>query len=95
MRLLKKGQKGFWKLIFSRTGIVTVVLLIQIVLMLGIFLEFQEFQAHFIGLYTVISVFMVLLLFNTREDPSVKLTWLVVILLLPVAGSLFYLFTKS
>ena len=95
VRLLKQGQKSFWKVIFSRTGIVTLVLLIQIVLMLGIFLEFQEFQAHFIGLYTVISVFMVLLLFNTREDPSVKLTWLVVIMLLPVAGSLFYLFTKS
>lgn len=95
VRLLKKGQKGFWKLIFSRTGVVTLVLLAQILLMVWVFLAFQEFQAHFMGVYILFSIFMVLLLFNTREAPAMKLTWLVVIMVLPIAGSLFYLFTRS
>ena len=95
MRLLQKGQKGFWKLIFSRTGVVTLVLLAQILLMVWVFLAFQEFQAHFMGVYILFSIFMVLYLFNSREAPDVKLTWLVVIMVLPIAGSLFYLFTRS
>ena len=95
MRLLKKGQKGFWKLIFSRTGVITLVLVIQIALMIWGFLAFQEFQTHFMGLYILGSIFMVLFLFNTREAPAMKLTWLVVIMVLPIAGSLFYLFTRS
>ena len=94
-RLLKQGQKGFWKLIFSRTGVITLVLLAQIVLMLMSMLAFQEFQTHFMVVYVLFSIFMVLFLFNTREAPSVKLTWLVVIMVLPIAGSLLYLFTRS
>lgn len=94
-RLLKQGQKGFWKLIFSRTGVITLVLLAQILLMVWALLAFQEFQAHFMGVYILFSIFMVLYLFNTRESPSVKLTWLVVIMVLPIAGSLLYLFTRS
>ena len=95
IRLLKKGQKGFWKLIFSRTGVVTLVLMVQIVLLLWGFWAFEEHFPHVVGLYTAFSIFMVLLLFSSREEPTVKLTWLVVIMVAPVAGSLFYLFTKS
>ena len=95
IRLLKKGQKGFWKLIFSRTGIITLVLLTQIVLLLAIFLGFQEFMPQFIGVYGFFTVFMVLLLFSSNMEPTMKLTWLVVMMAAPVAGSLFYLFTKS
>lgn len=95
VQLLEQGQKGFQKLIISRTGVVTLVLVAQIVLLLWGFLAFQEFQAQFMGIYILFSIFMVLLLFNTREEPTVKLTWLVVIMVVPIAGSLFYLFTKS
>ena len=94
-RLLRQGQKGFWKLIFSRTGVITLVLLAQIVLMVWALLAYQEFQAHFMGVYILFSIFMVLYLFSTRQSPSVKLTWLVVIMVLPIAGSLLYLFTRS
>ena len=93
--LLQQGQKGFWKLIFSRTGVITLVLLAQILLMLMSMLAFQEFQTHFMVVYVLFSIFMVLYLFNTRESPSMKLTWLVVIMVLPIAGSLLYLFTRS
>lgn len=95
IHLLKKGQKGFLRLIFGRTGIVTLVLVAQIGLLLAGFLKFQEFVPHFMGLYIVFSVFMVMLLFNSRSEPTMKLTWLVVISAAPVAGSLFYLFTRS
>lgn len=95
MRLLKKGQKGFWKLIFGRTGVVSLVLLAQIVLMFWGFFKVQRFQAHFMGIYLLFSILMVLALFNSREEPTVKLTWLVVIMVAPVAGALFYWFTKS
>ena len=95
IRLLDQGRKRLIRLVFSRTGLITALLLLQIAMMLAGFLEFQEFLPHFMGLYILFSVFMVLYLFNTECEPTVKLTWLVVIMLAPVAGSLFYLFTKS
>ncbi len=95
IRLLRQGQKGILRAVFSRTGIVTLLLLIQIVLMMGLFLRFQQFLAHYVGLYLVVIVTMVRFLFNSDDDPTVKLTWLVLFAVLPIAGSLFYLFTKS
>lgn len=38
---------------------------------------------------------MVLYLLNSRLDPSAKITWLVVIMLLPVFGALLFWYTQS
>ncbi len=95
LRLLKRGQKSIWRLLISRTGVVTLVLAFQIVLLVGLMLRFQEFLAHYVGVYLLVTIVMVRSLFNSRENPTVKMTWLVVLAVFPIAGAMFYVFTKS
>ena len=54
--LLKKGQKGIMHAIFSRMGVIMVLLVVQILILFGIFQWFKEFLPHIWGgtiLFTV------------------------------------------
>ena len=93
--LLKKGQKGLIHAIFSRLGIILVLLAVQVLMLLGIFHWFQEFLPHIYGGAVLFTVFMVLYLLNTDYDNSAKITWLILIMLMPVFGALLFLYTKQ
>ena len=94
LRLLKKGQKGIIRVVFSRTGIMVLLLLLQVAALFSVFFWFEDFLPHFYGATALFIVAMVLYLLNSRLDPTAKITWLIVIMLLPVFGSLLYLFTE-
>ncbi len=93
--LKKRGRKGIFHILFSRMGMIILLLLVQIALLVGLMLRFQRFIPHYVGAAMVLNVVMVLFLFNSRADNAVKLTWLVVITVLPVFGALLYLYTQS
>ncbi len=93
LRLLKKGQKGIHKMIFGRMGIILLLLVLNIGLLFAFFMRFERFLPHIYGGTALFTVGMVIYLINSRMDPTAKITWLVVIMLLPVFGSLLYLFT--
>lgn len=95
IRLLKKSRKGLLRLVFSRTGLVALLLLIQIGLLMGVFIFFSEYLPYFYVVDAVFTVIMILYLLNSSHDPSAKLTWLIVIMLLPLFGSLLFLYTHS
>ncbi len=93
MQLLKKGQKGVLKMIFSRMGITLLLLFFNIFLLLAAFQWFEEFLPYVYGGTALFTMGMVIFIINSPMDPTAKITWLVVIMLLPVFGSLLYLFT--
>ncbi len=93
LRLLKKGQKGVLKMIFSRMSIILLLLLLNVVFLFEAFARFERFLPQLFGGTALFTVCMVLYLINSRLDPTAKITWLIVIMLLPVFGSLLYLFT--
>lgn len=95
MRLLKKGQKGLIHALFSRFGVVLLLFLWQVAILLGVFIRFRDLQPYISGLMTVFAVVMVLYLLNSRFDPTAKITWLVIIMLMPVFGAFLLWFTKS
>lgn len=95
LSLLKKGQKGIMRAVFSRLGLILVLLAVQVLFLFSIFQWFEEFLPHIYGGTVVFTVGMVLYLFNSRLDPTAKLSWLVVILLLPVFGSMLFLYIQS
>lgn len=92
---LKKGRRKLLRVVFSRTGMIVLSLLVQIVLIICIFLSFGDYVAHIFSIYTVFSLIMVLVLLNSRTDPTSKITWLIVIAILPVFGALLYAYTQS
>ena len=95
LRLLKKSRKGILRLVFSRTALISILLLINFALLFLLFFRFSAYWPEAYGLMGALSIAMALYLFNSQLDPSAKLTWLVLISLLPVFGTLFYLFTLT
>lgn len=95
MRLLKKGQRGLLHGIFSRLGIILLLLLAQIFVLFCMFWRFQKFLPHFFGGTTIFSVIMVLYLFNKEMNSGVKMTWLLLIMLVPVFGALLFCYTQT
>ena len=93
--LLKKGQKGLLHALFSSLGLVLILLIVQILVLFGMFAKFEEFLPHFFGGTVLFSLIMVLFLLNSKHDPTAKITWLVIIMLLPVFGALLFLYTQS
>lgn len=93
VRLLKKWKKGFWNLLFSKMTLFLLLFLAQFLLLLAVLFWLTDFLPHAIGGQYLITFGMVLYLINSRLDPTAKLTWLVVIMITPVFGSLLYLFT--
>ena len=89
-KLKKKGRKGLFRLLFSRTGLVGLVLLLNIALLVALVLRFREYTVHYVGLATALSVVLILVLVNSRANASVKVTWLVVFMVLPVFGLVLY-----
>ncbi len=92
MHLLKKGKKSLITMVFSRTGLITLLLLLQFGILMGLFAKFQQWIPHVYGLSAVLAGGMVIYLINSRLEPSAKLTWMVLVMVLPVFGTLFYLY---
>ena len=93
--LLKKGQKGIFHAIFSRIGLVIVLLLVQVAFMLGFFIWLQSYLPHAVGISIVLTLVMILYLLNKDLSQAARITWIIIISLLPIFGVLLFLFTQS
>lgn len=95
LSLLKEGQKGFVHAVFSRFGMILLLLVFQVLILLAVFQWFEEILPYFWGGSTLFTVGMVLYLLNSRIDPTAKITWLIIIMLLPVFGVLLFWYVQS
>ena len=95
MRLLNQGSHRILGLVFGRTGLVVLLLVVNFLLVLAAIIWFSEYLVHLLSGTAVMTGLMVLYLLNSRLDPTAKITWLVLILPLPIFGSMLFLFTQS
>ena len=95
LRLLKKGQKGIVHAIFSRFGLVLLLMLLQVGVLWGVFRWIGTLLPHYFGGSVAVSVFMVVYILNSRMDNSAKITWMVTIAILPVVGVPLFFYVKS
>ena len=95
IQLLKKGKQGIFRMVFSRSGLIIVLLTIQVLFLFSIFHRFEEFLPHIYGGVVIFTVFMVLYILNSSMDPTAKVTWLVIVMLLPVFGALLFVYTQQ
>lgn len=86
--LLPKKKRGLLRIVFSRFGLMALLILVEIVILFSIFRWFGEYFGLFTAFQTVFSVGMILYLFQNEMDSSVKLTWLILIMLFPVPATL-------
>ena len=92
--LVQKSKYGLRRAVFSRTGLVALLFLLQAGLLISVMVWFQEWQAHLAGASSVLTMIAVLVVLNSGLDPTAKLTWMVVMVFMPVFGALFYWYTQ-
>ena len=95
LRLLDKSKRSIMRTIFSRFGVILLLLLLQFVLLFSVFRWFAAFIPHYFGSTLAFNLLMAIFIINSRSDASAKITWLIVIMVLPVFGALLYLYTRG
>ena len=95
IRLLKKGKRGIIRAIFGRTGLVLALFFVQVLLLFSVFRWFTALVPHLLGGSIAFTAVMVIYLLNSDMDNSAKITWLVVIALVPVLGVVLFWWTKG
>lgn len=93
LHLLKKGQKGLVHAIFSRFGIIILLFAVQVLILLSVLIMFQSFAPEFFGGGIIIGLAVSLYIINTETDPTAKLTWVILVMGLPIFGTLLFLYT--
>lgn len=86
-------KKGIISMVFSRFGIVLVLLALQILVLLGLFLKFSQLAPHYYIISAVFYIFMIIVIVNSDHDASSKITWLTTMAFLPIFGALLYIYT--
>ena len=93
--LLEKGKRGLVQIIFGRTGIIIVSLIMQILFLFAAFYKLEGFLPYFWGGNTLLSAAVVLFLFGNDDNPTIKLTWFFILAVLPVFGLILYVYIKT
>lgn len=95
MKLLTKILIWPFKIIFSRTTLAVLSILLQIIV-IGIAVNFFEDNMFVIfGGTVILSLFVVIYILNSKQNPAYKIAWIVPILVFPVFGVLVYLFVHT
>ena len=95
IRLAKPVKKGLLRLVFSRFGVIALLIALQVALLIVLYTRFTKAIPVLVIFQTLFTLCMVIYLFNCNMDSSAKLTWLLVIAIVPLVGSAFLLFTQS
>ncbi|MCL1949950.1 MAG: cardiolipin synthase [Turicibacter sp.] len=81
--------------LFGRIGITALFLLLQAAALLIIFLRFREYHYQYAMASTLLSLILVILILNNRVSPAYKISWIVLLMLSPFFGGLFYFLFSS
>ena len=93
-RLLQKSKRGVLNVIFGRTMIVIVMLAVQILLLVWLFSSLQSLVPYYYGLMLLLYGALILHLVNRPSNPTIKITWILLVVLAPALGVVLYLFVE-
>ena len=93
LRLVKKSRKGVLRVVFSRFGLMALLLILELVLLWMMWRWFNnDFEWFAAGVFTVLMFFH---LFNSDMDATGKLTWMFLLAVIPIPASIFLWFTEK
>ena len=93
--LAKPVKKGIGKLLFSRFFLIALLLVVQIAILVAVYLRYTKELPALLHIQWIFTFIMIIYLFNSSMDSSAKLTWMLVISFLPLAGAVLLLWTQS
>ena len=93
-KIVQKGKNGIFHIIFGRTGIIFLLLLIQLGILFIVFGKLQEYAVYAYWAFGLLSAITVIVIINRSGNPGFKLAWMVPLTLIPVFGVLMYIFVE-
>lgn len=94
-KIIQKGKAGIFHIIFGRTGIIFLLLLIQVGILFIAFGKLQEYAVYAYWAFGILSTITVIVIINRPGNPGFKLAWMVPLTLIPVFGVLMYIFVET
>ncbi len=89
-----KNFKKLCRIIFGRTMVVVIFLLIQIAILVSFVNWLNEYYEFFYAASLALSVVSMIYIINDNTNTSFKIAWIIPVLALPVFGTLMYIFVK-
>ena len=93
--LLKKSRIGIMRILFGRTGIIAFLLIMQVLALFNIFRFLESLMTYAVTTLLIFSIVMVVYVINSSHNPSVKLSWIILIMTLPGFGGMLYIFIQT
>lgn len=90
LRKLKKLQR----ILFGRTTLIMLFLLIQVGYFFGIAKWLTEYSLYVYIAFDLLGGVLCIYIINKKDNPSFKMSWIIPVLLFPVFGSLLYLYVE-
>ena len=94
IRLVEKSRRGILHVLFGRTMLILLLFALQIALLYMAFRSMRRFIPYIYGLLMIFYGTIIIRLVNKRSDPASKITWILLIVLLPPVGVTLYLFAE-
>ena len=94
LTLAKPRKSGLIHLIFSRFFVIVILLAVPIALVITIYVKLYQYLPHFSLVLLLFLIGGVIYLFNCGMDNSARLTWMLIISMLPISGVAILAFTQ-
>ena len=94
IRLVEKSKRGILHVLFGRTMLILVLFVLQFFLLYMAFRSMRRFIPYIYGVLMVFYGTIIIRLVNKSSDPASKITWILLIVLLPPVGVTLYLFAE-
>lgn len=86
-------MKFIRKFLFHRGAFIFFAIILQLIILIGVIIGFNDYFAFFYGINIVVSTVAVLKIVNNNTNPVYKLAWIIPLLVFPIfAGVLFVVF---
>lgn len=83
------------RILLGHTGFCAMLIALQVMILIVVILQFQQYFVYFYALCIILSVLVVMVILNSRLNPAYKIAWIIPIMLFPIFGGLFYLLFGS
>lgn len=88
------AKKGLFRIIFSRTGIILLLLLLQILFFVEFIFRVEAYAPYVYGIILVLEVIVIVYIINSKGNPAFKMTWILCVLTFPLIGTVFYIYVQ-
>ena len=93
-KLMHQSKRGIIQVIFGRSMLIALLLVIQFGVLFTALFSLSHYVPYLFGGVLVLTAVMELYILNTRGNPTVKLSWCIVVAVLPAFGALLYLYVQ-